>query len=706
MKFDTLLLSMTVCMVLAACGGGTAVRFVQAGAPSGEPSSPAAPPLTPPPSPSPAPVQPSPEPAKRVALSCAASPAASEPTPTPDTASGTVTLLAGQLGGEGHLDGVGDAARFQWLQGITIDGAGNLYVTAQNTIRRISPQRVVKTMAGVYDESGTTDGTGDQARLMLFPGAALSGGQLASDPCGTVYYLEGAALRRMTADGRLTTLAGTWQPGTIVDGPLASASFHDLQAGVTADIFGTVYVQDKGWLRRISPSGQVTTIGGTAAEANGSTGGIFRGALATDAAGNVYASTGVQIQRITPEGTMSVFAGSGSSGQRDGPSAQAEFTWINSIAVGKDGTLYVLDGPPMGSASIRRIAPDGMVSTLMRDTSISLRGLAVDAGGNLYTINGSDQTIDRITLSGTRSVWAGRRGSAASADGVGSAASFHGALSAVADAQGNAYVADGALTFEADMLRKVAPDGTVTTVVARQQDARFRELAIDPAGTVVATDAAASVIRAITPAGAVSTYAGIRNIGGLRDGPRLQAWFWWPGDLTGDPQGNLYVADMRNQAIRKITPDGIVSTLAGNPALRGSVDGTVQSASFDLPSHIVRDPSGNLFVSQENDKALRRITPAGEVTTIAAGKGIAWRASDAAGNLYGSDGGLVRRLTPAGVLTTVAGTPHTLGVRLGALPGSLNTITDIRVLPALPGASGTRLLVLSEDSVLVVALPE
>jgi DNA-binding beta-propeller fold protein YncE len=141
-------------------------------------------------------------------------------------------------------------------------------------------------------------------------------------------------------------------------------------------------------------------------------------------------------------------------------------------------------------------------------------------------------------------------------------------------------------------------------------------VAIDPHGNVIVADFSNHRIRKITPAGVVSTLAG-SGINGFRDGPGVDAQFTDPSGLAVDAAGNAYVADEGNNRIRKIAPDGIVTTLAGTGA-RGFRDGAAAEAQFAAPMGIAVDPSGDIFVADSGNHRIREITPAGIVTSLTA----------------------------------------------------------------------------------------
>lgn len=200
----------------------------------------------------------------------------------------------------------------------------------------------------------------------------------------------------------------------------------------------------------------------------------------------------------------------------------------------------------------------------------------------------------------------------------------------------------------------------------------------DPAGNLYVADSSSYTIRRITPNGVVTTVAGTPGKTGTADGPALSAQFAGIGGVAIDSAGNIFVADSGNYAIRKITPAGVVSTFAGLTGTRGDVDGTGTAARFYDPQNLAIDAFDNIYVPDGAGNVVRKITPAGVVTTIAGsgatgsadGTGIAAQfndptgiAVDAFGNIYVADNGnnTVRKILPGGIVTTFAGTPQVSG---------------------------------------------
>jgi sugar lactone lactonase YvrE len=224
------------------------------------------------------------------------------------------------------------------------------------------------------------------------------------------------------------------------------------------------------------------------------------------------------------------------------------------------------------------------------------------------------------------STFAGQAGSAGSADGSGSAARFNGPEGVACDAAGTVYVADaGNFT-----IRRIGPDGQVSTLAGEAGSsgsadgigsaARFAfptGVACDADGNVFVADRENCTIRRVTPAGVVTTVAGKAGSWGSRDGHASAARFNGPEGIACDAAGNLFVAEFGNSTIRKITPAGRVTTVAGKAGSTGSADGTGSAARFNGPMGIACDAAGNLYVADHNNNMIRKITRGGDVSTLA-----------------------------------------------------------------------------------------
>ncbi len=284
----------------------------------------------------------------------------------------------------------------------------------------------------------------------------------------------------------------------------------------------------------------------------------------------------------------------------------------------------------LGDGAIDNAPFTSSVSGLSPNTTYYLRAYATNSAGTGYGSVVKFTTSTSLTaITSAVTTFAGS-GTAGSADGTGTAAQFNNPEGLSVDAGGNVYVSD---TYNST-IRKVTSSGAVTTLAGNGSigyvdgpaaSAEFYApmgSAFDANGNLYVADYGNNVIRKITPAGIVSTYAGNGTAGFVDGSTAKYIEFNSPTDVAFDAAGNLYVADRGNNVIRKITPAGVVSSLAGYPDKpnAGYVNATDQAAYFNQPNGLTVDATANVFVADINNFAIRKVTtPAGVVTTVAGG---------------------------------------------------------------------------------------
>lgn len=248
--------------------------------------------------------------------------------------------------------------------------------------------------------------------------------------------------------------------------------------------------------------------------------------------------------------------------------------------------------------------------------------ITADAQGNFYVADQINSRIQKITPDGTTSTLAG--GVQGFADGKGESARLRFPIGVFAAANGTVYVADA---FN-HSIRTIAPDGSVKTLVGRPDrvgktdgilsEARLQSpygVYLDRANVLWICDTENSLIRQVTTDGRLVTQAGSEL--GHQDGKGAAARFNWPAHLTMDAQGTAYVADKQNHCLRKIAPDGTVTTLVGNPGTKGFADGLGKAAQFNQTSSVSLDEAGNVYVTDLYNHRIRGVTPSGYVYTLA-----------------------------------------------------------------------------------------
>jgi sugar lactone lactonase YvrE len=306
--------------------------------------------------------------------------------------------------------------------------------------------------------------------------------------------------------------------------------------------------------------------------------------------------------------TASTYAGSGVLGFEDGAAAAARFKDPYGVALDKDGNLFVTDAI---NNRIRKITPDGTVSTYAGTGTQGIkngdrltatfnfpRGIAIDAPGNLYIVDTGNNRIRKISAGGVVSTFAGN-GTIGLVNGAGNIAEFHFPCDVAVDADRNVYISD----FLNQCIRKITPDGMVSTF----GPAGFGfpiGIAIDAHGNLYVADPGNNVIQKITATGTIGVYAGTGGAG-ITNGPVGMAEFNIPQGMAVDAAGNVYVGDVNNNAVRMISPAGIVSTVAGGR--RGFANGEGPLAKFFEPIGITVDAAGNIYVADVSNQRIRKL---------------------------------------------------------------------------------------------------
>ncbi len=530
------------------------------------------------------------------------------------TPAGVVTTFAGQAGNRGSADGTGSVAQFYFPSAITVDSSsGNIYVVDNERIRAITPTGVVTTLAGTFQIVGHADGIGAAATFSNPSG-------IVADGHGNLYVSDtyNFTIRKVTTAGVVTTFAGTAGTNGFTDGTGAAAKFYYAQ-GITIDGSGNLYVgdTDNEAIRKITtPGAVVTTFAGGVFGSNNGTGTAAQFAspegLGIDGNGNIYVadSDNEEIRKITPTAAVTTIAG------------------VVEVTGSTDG------GPATNVPEFN--TPEGV---------------AFDANDNVYVADTANNTIREITPTGTVTTIAGKAGTTGTTNGTGSAIRFNTPTSLDFDSNGNLFVADSGN----DTIRKLTHSGSTWTsttfagtagtagaVNATGTAASFSTptgIAIDTSNNIYVADSVNDLIREITPGGVVTTFAGVAGSAGTTNGAAASAKFSAPSGVAVDASGNVYVADTTNNLIREISA-GTVSTIAG--AASGFVDGIGTAGHFQGPFAIAVDGSGNLYVADTNDSAIREIIPFGAnwmVTTIG-GNGFGTSPNGGSAQLTGSPQGV------------------------------------------------------------------
>lgn len=605
---------------------------------------------------------------------------------------------------------------------ITTDAALNVYFSSGslNTVFRLDTNGKITRVAGnrIAGYAGDS-GQATDAELNLGTALGLAApGGIAVDAAKNIFIADTGnhRIRRISPSGAIVTVAGNGKFGFSGDGGAAVDASMEWPAGITGDNAGNLYVADRGTnsVRRISTNGIIATVAGNgmagySGDGEPATQAALAGpnGLAIDSSGNLFIADSYnnRIRMVTSGGIISTVA---------------QLPYPVAVAPESNGNLLALQ--IISGARLVRIKPDQTIQNIAGGSATGFHGdggpaadaglwnpfaMALDATGAIYIADTANNRIRKISLDGIINSVAGSDDPslAYTADGgPARGASLLLPWGVAADSNGNVFISDAG----ENRIRQVSPDGTITTVAGTGEfgfagdsgpakRARLSGpfgLTLDGAGNLYFIDG--SRIRRVSPDGIIQTIAGtgksgFSGDGGPAAGAMLGAFSWCNtacGGLAADQLGNLFIADIANNRVRKVSSDGIITTVAGNGASGHSGDGGRATVAEIAPIGVAIDNGGNLFIADAQGY-IRKVSPDGTIAAVA-GNGAASGPSgdggpalnarlsapsslavDGQGNLFIADPGWnyytgdasfqsccdhrVRRISPDGTITTAAG---------------------------------------------------
>ncbi len=565
--------------------------------------------------------------------------------------SGIVTTIAG-TGTQGYNgDGINaSSARLCSPTGVTVDVMGNVYIAdkCNGLIRKVNVAGIISTIAG----GGSVLGDGGPATNAILSNPFA----VALDASGNLYIADAVSsrVRKVDTMGIITTIAGTGTAGYSGDsGPGTNAMLQN-PSGVVIDVLGNVYIADIGGkrVRKVDTGGIITTFAGNGvAGITGDHGPATAAELynpssvSIDNLGNVYITdqTYGYVRKVDTSGTINYFAGGGGLITEGIHADSAELYQTSGIVYDGIGNLYVVD---KGLFRVRKINVSRIINTVagnMEDSYLgdnyaaSAAGLqypcdvATDASGNLYIADQTNNRIRKIDNLGNITTIAGNDTLGFTGDGgLATSAQIYLPIAVATDVSGNIYFSD----HNNQRIRKINSAGIISTIAGTgtigfsgdggpataAMIAYPYQITTDMHGTIYFADEGSNRIRKINSSGIISTIAGCSSTSGFGGdgGPATLAHLRFPTGVALDRRGNVYIADMINNRIRKIDTFGIINTIAGTSSSGYSGDGIpATSAELYEPMSLKFDSAGNLYIVDYGNNMIRMVDTIGTINAVA-----------------------------------------------------------------------------------------
>jgi sugar lactone lactonase YvrE len=619
----------------------------------------------------------------------------------------------------------------EWDVAIATDAAGNAYFTGRNCVFKLDRNGVATRIAGTSVPGYSGDyGSATRAELNNPEGLAV-------DAAGDVFIADtdNHLVRKVTPDGIISTVAGTGMAGYSGDGGPATSAQLSYPISLAVGRAGNLFIADPIFvgftdsgnrIRKVAPDGTISTVAGSGAcsdcefpSSSGDGGPSIKAVLsgpnrvAVDGAGNLYITEPLdgRVRMVSPDGIISTVAGSrgigdfnttctAGSGSNGLPAIQASLCLPYGIAVSGDGNLFIaeygyrccydVDDPVIENFGVRQVAPSGIIGTVAGSVTpgisvcncadIGSGSVAVASDGSLFL---SDSVlIEKISPGGTVAMIANASSCCFSGDGgPASAAQLNYPFGVATDSAGNVFIGDTGN----GRVRKVSPEGVIATVAGSgkagysgdggpAKNAQLNDLlglAVDSAGNLFIADKGNGVVRKVSLNGIITTVAG----GGMEfgDGGPATSAILTPWSLAVDRIGNLFIGDQVSHLVRRVSPDGTITTVAGGCSTGPCpvVDGGLATAGRLIgPAGLAVDNAGNLYIA--DGSRVYKVAPGGIINTVTGngqyvysgdgGPAAAAQLSganavivDGVGNLFIFDTTRVRKISPDGIITTIAG---------------------------------------------------
>ena len=571
-----------------------------------------------------------------------------------------ITTVVGAGDGGPAID-----ASLEWPNGVAVDGQGKVFIADRHDscVRMVDGNGIISTVFGVGARMSSAEGGQAAEAGRCWPEA------VAVDRWANLFIADGVnhRIHKVDKKGTTSSVAGRGRYGFEGDGGLSTWAKLHKPRGIAVDGEGNLFVADtyNNRVRKVDRDGIITTVAGSGLSGFGGDGGPAAEAplfwpigLALDNEGNLYISDrgNNRIRRVDRDGIITTFAGNGEFEFRGdgGLATEAALRWPLGIAVDLQGNLFFADSY---NRRVRMVDTKGVIVTVvgMKDGASGDGGPATAAAlvmpcdvtindeGELFIADARDYRIRKVdrqgiisTIAGTgRPRYGGDRGPALQA----TLCCPH---DVTLDRQGNLFIADS----WNESIRKVDQDGIITTLIRGKRRSNLifggasipekgrlgvkgktknevdifpMSVAVDRIGNVFFADKRNNRICRIDENGVIRIIAG-RGVAGFEGdgGPATDALLWWPCAVVVDEMGSLFIADSANNRVRKVEPNGIINTVAGNGLAGFSGDGgPALKARLNHPCDLAIDSKGNLLIADSWNNRVRRVDPRGVIATVA-----------------------------------------------------------------------------------------
>ncbi len=603
-----------------------------------------------------------------------------------DSITGLITTVAGTgVAGFAGDGGAATQAQLFFPVDVICDGNGNLFIVDNHRVRKVNTAGQITTVAG----NGSPAYSGDNGPATQ---AGIAPYAVAIDPNGNIYIADAdnRRVRMVDTRGIITTVAGTGLIGYAPEGQIAAQAALGFPSGVAVDTQGRLYIVDynnKVVYRVVN--GIINTFAGDYIPAFGGDGGpalsahlLFPNRATVDATGNVYISDlgNNRVRRVDTAGIITTVAGNGSVGSTGdgGPGAQASLFPVRALATDQFNRVYIASSVNTSDFwsrdnRVRMLNASGIISTvvgisnngdggLATDAFVDPHGLTTERGvgpQDLYIADGRNNQVRRVdAITGTIATVAGTGTAGFSGDnGPAINAQLSSPSDVVLDRNGNVYIGDQ----NNYRVRRVDTFGRITTVAGNGLFSYSGDngsavsaaisypagIDVDDNGNLYIADRYNYRVRKVSPQGIITTVAGngtFNPSGATGDGGQAtQAQIGVPTDVVVASDGSLYIAEYGSHRIRKVRSNGVIITVAGTGNYGSSGDGGLAAnATLNSPFRVALDGQGNLFIADYLNSRVRRVDVTTGIIATVAGTGTTGVEGDGGqatlANLYGADG--------------------------------------------------------------------